>query len=203
MARYPLTFQALVDEFHRLPGIGPKTAFRLALYTITTGRERTGSFIDALLKVKNDIRFCRQCHFISEQEFCEICSSHGRNSRLICVVEDIQTVFSIEETGVYGGLYHVLGGRISPLNGVTPDMLEIDGLLERVRNSSPAVEEIIIATNSDIDGEGTALYLAGCLNGTGVKTSRLAFGLPVGVEIEYTDSLTLKKALEGRNRYGS
>jgi recombination protein RecR len=192
----PASLQNLIDQFKRLPGIGAKSAQRLALHVLKTPREDAERLIDAIRDVKDRITYCSVCNNITDIDPCRYCVDTGRNQRLICVVEEPGNVNSIEKTGGFRGLYHVLLGALSPLQGVGPDDLKIKGLLTRVDQGG--VEEIILATNPTVEGEATAIYLARLFKPLGVRVTRIATGIPVGSDLEYADELTMGKAMEGR-----
>jgi recombination protein RecR len=185
----------LIEELQRLPGIGPKSAQRLAFHVLKTPREQTDRLADALREVKERVTYCSVCNNITDVDPCAFCSSGARDPHLICVVEEPQNVAAIEKTREFKGMYHVLMGALSPLQGVGPDDLKIKGLLARVADG---VGEIILATNPNVEGEATAIYLARLLKPLGVKVTRIAMGVPVGSDIEYADEVTMHKALEGR-----
>jgi recombination protein RecR len=184
----------LVGEFSRLPGIGPKTAARLAHHVVKADRTEADALARALIDVKEKLFYCSTCFSITDIDPCEYCSDLARDTAQICVVEEPFNIQPIERTGEYRGLYHVLLGALSPQRGVGPDQIRIAELLERL----DGVEEIILATNPDVEGEATALYLARLLKERNVRTTRLAFGMPVGGDIEYTDEATLARSLAGR-----
>lgn len=192
----PRALSDLVDELCRLPGIGEKTAQRLAFFVLRTPRARVERLARALLAVKDKIIFCSQCSGITESDPCPICRDTTRDRSLICVVEDPSDVFLIERTGSYKGLYHVLMGALSPLDGIGPEQLKIDALVQRVAQGG--VRELICATNPNMEGDATVLYLAQLIKPYGVRLTRLAHGLPVGGHLEYADELTLSRSLEGR-----
>lgn len=196
MADYIAPLQRLIEEFRRLPGIGGKTAVRLAFSVVSGSEERAQSFADAILAAKREIRTCSVCCNLSASERCPVCSDPDRDGSVICVVEDARDVMAMERIRDYHGLYHVLGGALSPMNGVTPDALHIKELLSRL--SDPAIQEIIIATNPTVEGEATAMYLARLLRPLGLTVTRLAYGIPVGGDLEYADEVTLHRAMEGR-----
>src|SRR4030081_2865110 len=189
----PLT--RLIEELVRLPGIGPKGAQRLAFRLLKTPRELTDRLIDALRDVKERVTYCSVCNNITDTDPCPFCSSEARDRRIICVVEEPPNVAAIEKTREFKGRYHVLMGALSPLQGIGPDDLKIKGLLSRV---SDGVSEIILATNPNVEGGATAIYLARLLKPLGVKVTRIAMGVPVGSDLEYADEVTMPKALEGR-----
>ena len=186
----------LHELLRKLPGIGSKSALRLAYHVLDMKREDVEALANALLDVKEHVHLCRQCVDVCEGDLCEICQDKERDRSLVCVVEQPQDVAAMERTRGYQGLYHVLHGVLSPLDGVGPDQLKIRELLLRLQKGD--VQEVIIATNSDVEGEATANYLAGLIRPTGIKVSRIAHGLPVGGDLEYADELTLYKALENR-----
>ena len=185
----------LIEELQRLPGIGPKGAQRLAFHVLKTPREQADRLADALREVKERVTYCSVCNNITDVDPCAFCSSDARDPHLICVVEEPQNVAAIEKTREFRGMYHVLMGALSPLQGIGPDDLKIKGLLARVGNG---VTEIILATNPNVEGEATAIYLARLLKPLGVKVTRIAMGVPVGSDLEYADEVTMHKALEGR-----
>jgi len=185
----------LIEELQRLPGIGPKGAQRLAFHVLKTPREMTDRLVDAVRDVKERVRFCVTCNNITDAELCTYCTNPGRDRRVICVVEEAPNVSAIEKTREFKGTYHVLMGALSPLQGIGPDDLKIKGLLARVAGG---VEEVILATNPNVEGEATAIYLARLLKPLGVKVTRIAMGVPVGSDLEYADEVTMHKAMEGR-----
>lgn len=189
--------ERLIDAFSRLPGIGPKTAARLTYFLLRAPDELALELADALRDLKERVRYCRRCFNVAEGELCAICADEHRDAHLICVVEEPLDVVALERSGVYRGLYHVLHGVINPLENVGPDDLRIRELLDRVR--SEQVEEVILATNPNMEGEATAMYIARLLRPLGVRVTRLAHGLPVGGDLEYADQHTLARALEGRH----
>jgi recombination protein RecR len=189
----PLT--RLIEELQRLPGIGPKGAQRLAFHILKTPREQADRLVDAVRDVKDRVTYCSVCSNITEADPCAFCSNESRDARVICVVEEPQNVAAIEKTREFKGVYHVLMGALSPLQGIGPDDLKIKSLLARVGNG---VSEVILATNPNVEGEATAIYLARLLKPLGVKVTRIAMGVPVGSDLEYADEVTMHKALEGR-----
>ena len=191
----PASLVRLIEELQRLPGIGPKGAQRLAFYILKTPREHADRLADALREVKERVSYCSVCNNITDDDPCVFCADEARDRHVICVVEEPQNVSAIEKTREFKGTYHVLMGALSPLQGVGPDDLKIKGLLARVNNG---VNEIILATNPNVEGEATAIYLARLLKPLGVKVTRIAMGVPVGSDLEYTDEVTMHKALEGR-----
>ena len=185
----------LIDELKRLPGIGPKGAQRLAFHLLKTPREQTDRLVDAVRDVKECVTYCSNCNNITDVDPCAICRSEDRDRRVICVVEEPQNVAAVEKTREFKGLYHVLLGALSPLQGIGPDDLKIKGLLARIGDG---VTEVILATNPNVEGEATAIYLARLLKPLGVRVTRIAMGVPVGSDLEYTDEVTMHKAIEGR-----
>jgi recombination protein RecR len=186
----------LVTSFARLPGIGKKSARRLAYYIINSDEKVASDFATALTDAKKKLGLCRICYNLTEHETCDICRDPKRNSGIICIVENFSDLYLFERTGMHKGAYHVIGGLINPLEGINPSSLKLPQLFERVENQKP--DEIIIGLNRSVEGDTTALYIAEKLKGTGVKMSRLATGIPVGGEIEYTDEITLKQAFRDR-----
>ena len=186
----------LVEELKHLPGVGQKTAVRLAFHLLRQPAEDVERLAQAIAEAKRTLRTCSVCHNLTDQDTCDLCRSAERDAKQICVVESPQDIVNLERTGRYRGLYHVLGGVIAPLQGVTPEQLNIKSLLARLNSHS--VEEVIVATNPTAEGEATALYLARLLKPLGVRVTRPAMGLSMGSELEYTDSLTLQHALDGR-----
>ena len=189
----------LVDEFHRLPGIGPKTAQRLAYYLIRMPEEQARSLAEAVLAVKERIILCSRCYNLTEDDPCSICSDSSRDQSAICIVEEPLDVLALERTHAYKGLYHVLHGVISPMNGVGPDDLKIQPLLGRLQAGQ--VQEVILATNPNLEGEATAMYVHRLISPLGVKITKPARGLPVGGDLEYADEVTLGRAIEGRTAF--
>jgi recombination protein RecR len=185
----------LIEELQRLPGIGPKGAQRLAFHILRTPREQADRLVEAVRDVKERVTYCSVCNNITDADPCAFCSNSARNHNVICVVEEPQNVTAIERTREFKGVYHVLMGALSPLQGIGPDDLKIKGLLTRLQNG---VSEVILATNPNVDGEATAIYLARLLKPLGVKVTRIAMGVPVGSDLEYADEVTMHKAIEGR-----
>lgn len=186
----------LIEEFQRFPGVGPKSAQRMAFYVLGMSGDSVRGFADALVEAKDKIRNCSNCFHLSAFDPCEICRNEKRERQNICVVAESKDVIALERTGEFRGLYHVLGGLISPMEGKGPDQLTVRDLLNRVQNTE--VKEIILAINPTIEGDTTVLYLSKLLKPLGVQVTRIAFGLPVGSDLEYADDSTLSKALEGR-----
>ncbi len=196
MAEFILPLERLVEQFRKLPGIGKKTAVRLAFSVLEFTDEDADAFAEAVREAKRSVKNCSVCQNISDAEVCPICADQSRDNSVICVVEDAKAVMSLEKVKEYRGLYHVLHGAISPMDGIGPDKLKIAELLSRL--SSGTVNEIIIATNPTVEGEATAMYLTKLIKPLGIRISRLAYGIPVGGELEYADEVTLMRALEGR-----
>lgn len=200
MADYILPLQNLIDSFRKLPGIGGKTATRLAFSLLSFSEEEAAAFADAVMDAKRSIHACPICCNISLDGACPVCADPERDRRMICVVESPKDVMAFERIREYRGTYHVLGGVLSPINGIGPEQLHVKELFARL--SSEEVEEILIATNPTVEGEATASYLAKMLRPFGIKISRLAYGLPVGGDLEYADEVTLHRAIEGRRPIG-
>ena len=200
MAYYPEPVARLIDALQRLPGIGPKTAQRLTFYLLKRSTDEVRELGDALRSMKEKITYCRICFNVTDDDPCRICEDPRRDSNVICVVEEPNDLLAMERTGEYRGLYHVLLGALSPLDGVGPDDLKIRELLARLEGKDTA--EVILATNPNVEGEATALYLAKLLRPLAVRITRIARGLPVGGDLEYADQVTLSKALEGRREMG-
>lgn len=196
MARMIRPLANLYEQLRRLPGVGSKTAMRLAYHIIDMPPEAVKELAAALVSAKENIHYCKCCYNLTDSELCEICSDPGRDRFTICVVEQPQDIAAMERSHGYNGLYHVLHGVLSPLDGIGPENLRIRELFQRLQRES--VSEIIIATNSDVEGEATATYLAQLLKPVGIKVSRIAHGLPVGGDLEYADEITLSRALENR-----
>jgi recombination protein RecR len=186
----------LIAEFKRLPGIGQKSAQRLAFHVLRAGREDAECLAQAILDVKDKLGLCRVCNNISDGEVCQYCSDANRDPRLICVVEEPHNILGIETTRQFSGTYHVLHGALSPLRGIGPDQLKLKGLIDRIGEGK--TQEVIVATNPTVEGETTAVYLSKLLKPLGVRVSRIAMGIPVGSELEFADEVTIAKALEGR-----
>ena len=196
MEYYAAPIARLIDAFEGLPGVGHKTAQRLAFYVLTMPDVKAYAFAGAITEAKQKIHYCRQCYNLTDQELCVICSAHQRDPGVICVVEAPKDVLAMERTHEFKGLYHVLHGVISPQNQIGPDDIKIRELVTRLSDTD--IREVILATNPDIEGEATAIYISRLLKPFGVKTTRLAHGIPVGGNIEYADEVTLAKSLEGR-----
>ena len=196
MAYYSPTIERLIENFEKLPSIGHKTATRLAFHMLNLKEEDTNEFINSIIEAKKNIKYCSKCFNITDTDPCPICSSPKRDQSTICVVEDVKDVVAMEKTHEFKGVYHVLHGSISPMNGIGPEDIKIKELLERLKDVD--VKEIIIATNPRVEGEATAIYLSKLIKPIGIKVTRIAHGIPVGGDLEYTDEVTLSKALEGR-----
>lgn len=193
---YTQPVQDLIDEFGRLPGVGPKSAQRIAFHLLKLPEQDANRLAHAITEVKRRVRFCDTCFNIAESEQCELCSDSRRDASVIAVVEEPKDIIAVEKTQEFRGRYHVLQGAINPIEGIGPDQLRVRELLERIRGD--VVQEIILCTNPNIEGEATAMYLARLLEPVGVKVTRIASGLPVGGDLEYADELTLGRAIEGR-----
>ncbi len=194
MGSIPDSINRLIEEFSRFPGIGRKTAQRMAFHVLKSPNDQAVHLAEAVMDMKTKIQFCSVCKGITEEDPCRICDDPKRDQASICIVEDAADIYSFEKTNVFQGVYHVLGGVLSPLDGIGPDDLNFTQLLERTKPGY----EVIIATNPSIEGEATSLYIAKLLNGKDVKVTRLARGLPMGGDLEYTDDATLMRAMEGR-----
>ena len=196
MAYYSPTIERLIENFEKLPSIGHKTATRLAFHMLNLKEEDTKEFINSIIEAKKNLKYCSKCFNITDTDPCPICSSPKRDQSTICVVEDVKDVVAMEKSHEFKGVYHVLHGSISPMNGIGPEDIKIKELLERLKDVD--VKEIIIATNPRVEGEATAIYLSKLIKPIGIKVTRIAHGIPVGGDLEYTDEVTLSKALEGR-----
>jgi len=196
MSIYTPALQKLIDELGKLPGVGPKSAQRIAFHLIKIPDHDALSLADAIQQAKQKVRFCETCFNMSDEVICEICSDAQRDSSLVCVVEEPRDIVALERTREYKGLYHVLQGAINPIDGIGPEQLKVRELLERLKGNT--VLEVILCTNPNIEGEATAMYLAKLIEPLGMQVSRIASGLPVGGDLEYADELTLGRALEGR-----
>jgi len=197
----PKSVTKVIESFERLPGIGPKTAQRLAFYLLHVPEDEIKRFADAMTGLKSTTLLCSVCKNVTEQDPCSVCSDPRRDHTTICLVEQPTDVLSIEKTGAFHGVYHVLHGTIDPLNNIGPDEIYIADLLKRIKNQTEPVKEIIFAMNPTMEGEATAMYIQKQLAGTDIKITRLAHGIPIGGDIEYADEVTLKRALEGRREY--
>ena len=196
MSLYSPSIEKLIESFEKLPSIGNKTAARLAFYILNCSEEVINEFVSSILHAKKNLKYCSKCFNISDTDPCPICSNPKRDQSIICVVEDVRDIIAMEKTHEFKGVYHVLHGSISPMNGVGPDDIKIKELLSRLMDGS--VKEVILATNPRVEGEATAMYLSKLIKPLGVKVTRIAHGIPVGGDLEYTDEITLTKALEGR-----
>ena len=196
MSYYSPSIEKLIEAFERLPSIGNKTAARLAFHILDATKEETEEFISAIMNAKSNLKYCSKCYNISDTDPCPICGSVKRDQSIICVVEDVRDVVAMERTHEFKGVYHVLHGTISPMNGIGPDDIKIKELLSRLMDGQ--VKELILATNPRVEGEATAVYISKLVKPMGVKVTRIAHGIPVGGDLEYTDEITLSKALEGR-----
>lgn len=195
MDYYSSQISKLIEELSRLPGIGAKSAGRLAFHIINMPKEQVRSLAGAMTEARENVRYCKQCHTLTDQELCPICSNSNRDGKTIMVVETTRDLAAYEKTGKYQGVYHVLHGAISPMLGIGPGDIKLKELMERLQGD---VDEVIIATNSSLEGETTAMYISKLIKPTGIKVSRIASGVPVGGDLEYIDEVTLLRALEGR-----
>jgi recombination protein RecR len=196
MSDFAPSVSRLIDELKRLPGIGQKTAQRLAFFLLRSDREHALGLADAIREAKDKIRECSVCNNITDTDPCQYCTSATRSRKTICVVEEPPNILAVEKTRQFSGLYHILGGALSPLQGIGPEQLKIKSLIERLKGGT--VEEIIIATNPTAEGEATAVYLSKLIKPLGVRVTRIAMGIPVGSDLEYADEVTMMKAMEGR-----
>ena len=196
MAEYMESLQRLTEQFGRLEGVGKKTALRMAFSILELEDEEGEAFAEAILDAKRKSHLCPICQNLTDREVCPICDDPNRDRGLVCVVADARTVIAMEKVREFKGVYHVLHGLISPMNGITPDRLKIRELLERVKDGE--IDEVIVATNPTVEGEATAMYLSKLLRPIGIRVTRLAYGVPVGADLEYADAVTLFRALEGR-----
>ncbi len=199
MLKLPTSLERVINEFGKLPGIGPKTAQRLGFYLLKKDSIDINGLSDAVRALKTDITFCGQCHNMAETDPCSICSDSSRDQSIICVVEEPLDAIALDKTGQFKGLFHILGGVLNPMEGIGPDQLNISSLQKRIEDVG--AKEIIIATNPTLEGETTAMHIAKFLNGTDVKVTRIARGLPMGGDLEYADEITLSRALDGRREY--
>ncbi len=199
MLDYPESFRQLIQQLRRLPGIGPRSAERIALWLLQSPRARPEELGAVITRTVRDLTTCRLCGFFTEQEFCSLCANPVRQGNELCVIEMVTDILPLERTGVFRGRYHALGGKLSPLDGIGPEQLRITELLQRIELEKPS--EIILALNADVEGEATAHYLSELIAPKGVKLTRLAQGLPVGGGIEHADPITLQRALANRRRY--
>ena len=193
---YSPSIEKLIESFEKLPSIGHKTAQRLAFYMLDQSKEEIKEFTDSIINAKNNLKLCSKCFNISDTNPCNICSNPKRDESIICVVEDVRDVIAMERTHEFNGLYHVLHGSISPMNGIGPEDIKLKELIARLSNEK--IKEIILATNPRVEGEATSIYISKLVKPFGIKVTRIARGIPIGGDLEYTDEVTLAKALEGR-----
>lgn len=193
---YPKSLRNLIDSYKKLPGIGEKSAERLALATLDMDKELVKQFSDALIDVKEKIKYCEKCNNYSEDNLCDICKDKSRNNDVVCVVEDCKNIAAFEKTGAFNGTYHVLGGLISPLDDIGPDDIDLKGLFKRISNDN--IKELILAITPSVEGETTMLYITKKLEKKNIKISKIAYGIPLGTDMDYIDPLTLEIALQGR-----
>ena len=196
MSYYSPSIEKLIEAFEKLPSIGNKTAARLAFYMLDRSEEEVNEFVSSIINAKKNLKYCSKCYNISDTDPCTICSNPKRDESIICVVEDVKDIIAMEKTHEFKGVYHVLHGSISPMNGIGPDDIKLKELLARL--NPEIVKEIILATNPRVEGEATAMYISKLVKPLGIKVTRIAHGIPVGGDLEYTDEVTLTKALEGR-----
>ncbi len=196
MSYYSPSIEKLVESFEKLPSIGHKTAVRLAFHMLDATQEETNEFVQSILSAKQNLKYCSKCYNISDTDPCIICANPKRDESVICVVEDVKDIIAMEKTHEFKGVYHVLHGSISPMNGIGPDDIKLKELLSRL--NPEVVKELILATNPRVEGEATAMYISKLVKPLGIKVTRIAHGIPVGGDLEYTDEVTLTKALEGR-----
>ena len=196
MSYYSPSIEKLIQSFEKLPSIGNKTAARLAFYILNASEEETNEFVSSIVNAKKNLRYCSKCYNISDTDPCTICGNPKREQTQICVVEDVRDIIAMERTHEFKGVYHVLHGSISPMNGIGPEDIKIKELLARLMDGQ--VKEVILATNPRVEGEATAMYLSKLIKPLGITVTRIAHGIPVGGDLEYTDEITLSKALEGR-----
>ena len=196
MSYYSPSIEKLIQSFEKLPSIGNKTAARLAFYILNASEEETNEFVSSIINAKKNLKYCSKCYNISDTDPCTICGNPKRDQSIICVVEDVRDIIAMERTHEFKGVYHVLHGSISPMNGIVPEDIKIKELLARLMDGQ--VKEVILATNPRVEGEATAMYLSKLIKPLGVTVTRIAHGIPVGGDLEYTDEITLTKALEGR-----
>lgn len=196
MSYYSPSIEKLIQSFEKLPSIGNKTAARLAFYILNASEEETNDFVSSIINAKKNLKYCTKCYNLSDTDPCSICGNPKRDQSQICVVEDVRDIIAMERTHEFKGVYHVLHGSISPMNGIGPEDIKIKELLARLMDGQ--VKEVILATNPRVEGEATAMYLSKLIKPLGVSVTRIAHGIPVGGDLEYTDEITLTKALEGR-----
>ena len=196
MSYYSPSIEKLIQSFEKLPSIGNKTAARLAFYILNASEEETNDFVSSIINAKKNLKYCTKCYNLSDTDPCSICGNPKRDQSQICVVEDVRDIIAMERTHEFKGVYHVLHGSISPMNGIGPEDIKIKELLARLMDGQ--VKEVILATNPRVEGEATAMYLSKLIKPLGISVTRIAHGIPVGGDLEYTDEITLTKALEGR-----
>lgn len=196
MSSYSPSIEKLIESFEKLPSIGHKTAIRLAFHMLDMSPEETDEFISSIKEAKQKLKYCSKCFNIADSDPCPICSNPKRDQSTICVVEDVRDIMAMERTHEYKGVYHVLHGTISPMNGIGPDEIKIKELLDRIKDND--IKEVIIATNPRVEGEATSIYISKLIKAFNIKVTRIAHGIPVGGDLEYTDEITLMKAMEGR-----
>ncbi len=196
MALYPAPVAKLIEEFERLPGIGSKTAQRLAFHVLSVPKERAGALANAIIEAKEKVVYCKECYNITDAELCPICANQKRNRQQVCVVGEPKDVAALERTKDYKGVYHVLHGLVSPMAGIGPEDIKLRELVQRVAEAD--VTEVIVATNPTIEGEATAMYIAKLLKPAGITVTRIAHGIPIGGDLEYADEVTLARAMDGR-----
>jgi recombination protein RecR len=196
MRLYAAPVARLLEELERLPGIGPKSAQRIAFHILKCDEEQARRLAESIIEVKETVRFCERCFNFSQEEYCDVCSDPERDRSLVCVVEEPRDIVAVERTGGFAGVYHVLQGALSPIEGIGPEQLRVQELVQRIGEDE--IEEVIVATNPNVEGETTALYVARLLKPLGVRVTRIASGLPVGGDLEYADEVTLGRALEAR-----
>ena len=196
MSYYSPSIEKLIQSFEKLPSIGNKTAARLAFYILNASEEETNEFVSSIINAKKNLKYCTKCYNLSDTDPCSICGNPKRDQSQICVVEDVRDIIAMERTHEFKGVYHVLHGSISPMNGIGPEDIKIKELLARLMDGQ--VKEVILATNPRVEGEATAMYLSKLIKPLGITVTRIAHGIPVGGDLEYTDEITLTKALEGR-----
>lgn len=196
MALYPAPVAKLIEEFERLPGIGSKTAQRLAFHVLSMPKERAGALANAITEAKEKVVYCKECYNITDAELCPICANAKRNKQMVCVVGEPKDVAALERTKDYKGVYHVLHGLVSPMAGIGPEDIKLRELVQRVAEQD--ITEVIVATNPTIEGEATAMYIAKLLKPAGIKVTRIAHGIPIGGDLEYADEVTLSRAMDGR-----
>ena len=196
MSSYSPSIEKLIESFEKLPSIGHKTAIRLAFHMLDMSKEETEEFISSIKEAKQKLKYCSTCFNITDTDPCPICSNPKRDQSTICVVEDVRDIMAMERTHEYKGVYHVLHGTISPMNGIGPDEIKIKELLDRIKDND--IKEVIIATNPRVEGEATSIYISKLIKAFNIKVTRIAHGIPVGGDLEYTDEITLMKAMEGR-----